>query len=54
MAPQQPQLGVELEITKDDLSGTALWHEGAVCHLAAFPVEKAGIEGDDFGFATAG
>ena len=38
-APEQPQLGVELELAEGDISGTALWHDGAVCHLAAFPVE---------------
>ena len=39
-ASEQPQLGFELEVASDDLSGSALWHDGAVCHLAAFPVEK--------------
>ena len=28
----------------DDLAKTALWHEGAVCHLAAFPVDEPEAE----------
>jgi hypothetical protein len=35
-AAEQPDLGCELEVSGDDLSGSALWHDGAVCHLAAF------------------
>jgi hypothetical protein len=40
-APEQPDLGFELELAGDDLGGTALWHDGAVCHLAAFSVRTA-------------
>jgi hypothetical protein len=35
-AAEQPELGFELELAGDDLAGTALWHDGAICHLAAF------------------
>lgn len=35
-ADQQPQLGLELEVANDKLSGSALYYEGAVCHLSAF------------------
>ncbi len=38
-AAAQPQLGFELELAGEEFSGAALWHEGAVCHLAAFSVE---------------
>jgi len=37
-ATQQPEVGFELELG-GELDGTALWHEGAICHLAAFSVE---------------
>jgi hypothetical protein len=40
-AANQPELGFELELAREDLAGAALWHEGAVCHLSAFEVEKA-------------
>lgn len=35
-AAEQPELGCELEVSGDDLAGSVLWHDGAVCHLAAF------------------
>lgn len=35
-ATEQPQLGFEFELEDGELGGAALWHEGAVCHLAAF------------------
>ncbi|TNF78445.1 MAG: hypothetical protein EP299_03590 [Acidobacteria bacterium] len=35
-AAEQPELGCELEVSGDHLAGSALWHDGAVCHLAAF------------------
>ena len=35
-AEQQPELGLELEVQDDELSGSALFYEGAVCHLSAF------------------
>jgi len=35
-AEQQPELGLELEIEDSELSGSALYYEGAVCHLSAF------------------
>ena len=35
-AQRQPDLGVEFEVTKEDLSGSALYYDGAVCHLSAF------------------
>lgn len=35
-ASEQPDLGYELEVSGDGLAGSALWHDGAVCHLAAF------------------
>jgi hypothetical protein len=35
-ASQQPELGFELELEGEELGGAALWHDGAVCHLAAF------------------
>jgi hypothetical protein len=35
-AAEQPDLGCELEVSGDELAGSALWHEGAICHLAAF------------------
>ena len=53
-ASEQPQLGFELELESDDLSGTALWHEGAVCHLPAFPVEKPKVGGDGYGYEMVG
>ena len=37
-AAEQPDLGCELEVSGDDLSGSVLWHDGAVCHLAAFGI----------------
>jgi hypothetical protein len=52
-ALEQPELGVELELASEEISGTALWHDGAVCHLAAFPVEKPSVRGDDYGFGMA-
>jgi len=33
---EQPQLGLELEVVDDKLSGSALFYDGAVCHLSAF------------------
>jgi len=35
-AESQPELGVEFEVTDDRLSGSALFYDGAVCHLSAF------------------
>jgi hypothetical protein len=35
-AAEQPDLGCELEVSGDDLAGSVLWHDGAICHLAAF------------------
>ena len=35
-AAEQPDLGFELELAGEELAGAALWHDGAVCHLAAF------------------
>lgn len=35
-AHPQPRLGVELEIADDALTGSALFYDGAVCHLSAF------------------
>ncbi len=35
-ATEQPDLGFELELAGEELGGAALWHDGAVCHLAAF------------------
>lgn len=35
-ASSQPDLGWELELDGDDLAGSALWFEGALCHLSAF------------------
>jgi hypothetical protein len=35
-AAEQPDLGFELELASEELGGAALWHDGAVCHLAAF------------------
>ena len=35
-AAEQPELGFELELEGEELGGAALWHDGAVCHLAAF------------------
>lgn len=32
----QPELGIEFEITDEKLSGSALFYDGAVCHLSAF------------------
>ena len=32
----QPDLGVELEVVDEGISGSALFYEGAVCHLSAF------------------
>jgi len=39
-AQTQPEVGVELEVASDEISGAALWHDGALCHLAAFAVEN--------------
>lgn len=35
-AEQQPELGLELEVEDGEVSGSALFYEGAVCHLSAF------------------
>jgi len=35
-ASEQPELGFEMELVDGDLSGSALWYDGAVCHLSAF------------------
>ncbi len=35
-AEKQPELGFEMELVDDALSGSALWYDGAVCHLSAF------------------
>ena len=35
-ADQQPELGLELEVDDGEFSGSALFYEGAVCHLSAF------------------
>lgn len=35
-AAEQPELGFELELAGEDVAGAALWHDGAICHLAAF------------------
>ena len=35
-AAEQPELGFELELEGADVAGAALWHDGAICHLAAF------------------
>lgn len=35
-AGKQPELGFEMELVDEALSGSALWYEGAVCHLSAF------------------
>jgi hypothetical protein len=35
-AAETPGLGAELEVEHGALSGSALWFEGAVCHLSAF------------------
>jgi hypothetical protein len=37
-AAEQPDLGCELEVSGDDVAGSVLWHDGAVCHLAAFGI----------------
>ena len=37
-ATEQPELGFEMELVDGDLSGSALWYDGAVCHLSAFTV----------------
>lgn len=42
-AETQPDLGLELEVAEDRLSGSALYYEGAVCHLSAF--ESGGVGG---------
>ncbi len=39
-ADEQPQLGFEMELVNDALSGSALWYDGAVCHLSAFTVNQ--------------
>jgi hypothetical protein len=35
-AAKQPQLGFEMELVDEALSGSALWYDGAICHLSAF------------------
>jgi len=35
-ADKQPQVGFEMELVDGALSGSALWYDGAVCHLSAF------------------
>jgi hypothetical protein len=35
-AERQPDLGVEFEVLGEELSGSALFYDGAVCHLSAF------------------
>jgi len=35
-ADKQPQLGFEMELVNGALSGSALWYDGAICHLSAF------------------
>jgi hypothetical protein len=35
-ADRQPDLGVEFEVLGEELSGSALFYDGAVCHLSAF------------------
>ena len=35
-AAKQPSLGFEMELEDGALSGSALWYDGAVCHLSAF------------------
>ena len=35
-ADKQPQLGFEMELVDGALSGSALWYDGAICHLSAF------------------
>lgn len=35
-ADKQPDLGIEFEVVDGQLSGSALFYEGAVCHLSAF------------------
>lgn len=35
-ASPRPELGVEFEVTDQVLSGSALYYDGAVCHLSAF------------------
>jgi hypothetical protein len=35
-AATQPPLGFEMELEDGALAGSALWYEGAVCHLSAF------------------
>ncbi len=35
-ADEQPQVGFEMELVNGALSGSALWYEGAGCHLSAF------------------
>jgi hypothetical protein len=42
-ADKQPDLGLELEVANDRLSGSALFYDGAVCHLSAFNSEAAGL-----------
>ena len=39
-ADEQPQLGFEMELVDGDLSGSALWYDGAVCHLSAFATQN--------------
>ncbi|MDX1644899.1 MAG: DUF6569 family protein [Thermoanaerobaculia bacterium] len=43
-AATQPDLGFEMELEGDDLAGAGVWHQGAICHLAAFAVEE-GVTG---------
>ena len=35
-ASEQPRLGFEMELVNGALSGSALWYDGAICHLSAF------------------
>ena len=35
-AAKQPQLGFEMELVDGALAGSALWYDGAICHLSAF------------------
>ena len=35
-AGKQPRLGFEMELVDEALSGSALWYDGAICHLSAF------------------
>jgi len=40
----ETELGFELEVAGDNLTGTALRHEGAICLLAAFPADTGGAD----------